>query len=101
MPQIKEHRYFIYILTNKKNGTLYTGVTNSLLRRSIEHKEKEKKNSFTAKYDLKFLVYYEIYQNIQEVISREKQLKGWNRAWKIKLIEKENPRWRDFFDDMV
>jgi putative endonuclease len=96
----KEHNYYIYILSNKRNGVLYIGVTNSLLRRTFQHKTKEDKNSFTAKYKTDKLVYYENYKYIEDALSREKELKKWNRSWKIKLIEKDNPTWRDMFRDM-
>jgi putative endonuclease len=96
----KEYRFYVYILTNKRNGTLYIGVSKSLYRRTLEHKLKQKPNSFTAKYNVYILVYFEIYQYIQDAINREKQLKKWNRAWKIRLIEKDNPSWRDIFHDM-
>ncbi len=95
----KEHRYYIYILANKKNGTLYIGVTNNLFNRIFQHKLKQNKNSFTAKYNINKLVYYEIYQYIEDAIKREKQLKKWKRQWKIGLIEKENFTWRDLFLD--
>ena len=96
----KEHRYYIYILASKRNGTLYIGVTGSLFKSTFKHKLKENQDSFTAKYNITKLVYYEIYQYVQDAIAREKQLKKWNRQWKIKLIEKENPAWRDLFHDM-
>jgi putative endonuclease len=95
-----EKCYYVYIMTNKRNGTLYIGVTNSLFRRSSDHKEKRNKNSFTDKYNIKRLVYYEVYQYVKDAILREKQMKKWNREWKIKLIEKENSSWRDLFYDM-
>jgi len=96
----KEHRYYIYILASKRNGTLYIGVTNSLFNRTYRHKLKANPNSFTARHNVTKLVYYEIYQYIQEAIKREKQLKKLTRAEKIDLIEKENPTWRDLFYDM-
>ena len=92
--------YYVYILTSKRNGTLYIGVTNNLLNRSFQHKTKENKKSFTAKYNVNRLVYYEIFTDVREAIAREKQLKKWKRKWKIELIEKENPTWRDLFDDL-
>ena len=95
-----ERNYYVYILASKRNGTLYIGVTNNLLNRSFQHKVKEDKNSFTAKYGVGRLVYCEIFIDIREAIAREKQLKNWRREWKIKLIEKENPAWRDLFDDL-
>jgi putative endonuclease len=97
----KEHKYFVYILASQRNGTLYIGVTNGLLKRNLQHKWKEKSDSFTAIYDVNKLVYYETYQWIQDAINREKQLKGWNRLWRLRLIEKENPEWRDLFVDMM
>ncbi|MEA3463705.1 MAG: GIY-YIG nuclease family protein [Patescibacteria group bacterium] len=96
----KEYRYYIYILSSKRNGTLYIGVTNSLLRRSFQHKLKENSKSFTARYNVTRLVYYETYGYIQNAIQREKQLKKWKCLWKIELIEQENPTWRDLFLDM-
>jgi putative endonuclease len=96
----KVHNYFIYILSNKKNGTLYIGVTNKLLARTYQHKNKLDPASFTAQHDINKLVYYENYQFIEDALTREKQLKKWHRSWKIKLIEKENPYWRDLTSDM-
>jgi len=96
----KERIYYIYILANKRNGTIYIGVTNNLFNRSFQHKLKENPSSFTAKHKIDKLVYFETYQYIQDAIVREKQLKKWNRQWKIELIEKENPTWRDLLRDM-
>jgi len=96
----KEHKYYFYILANKRNGTLYVGVTNSIFSRSFQHKLKENPGSFTAKHNVTSLVYYEEYQYIQDAIKREKQIKRWRRQWKIELIEKDNPTWRDLFKDM-
>ena len=86
--------YYIYILASGKNGTLYVGVTNSLDRRLYEHVHGNAKG-FTSKYAVKMLVYYEITESIEVAIQREKQLKKWNRVWKINLIEKVNPNWDD------
>lgn len=97
----EEKQYYVYILVSKRNGTLYIGITNNLLNRSFQHKIKQDKNSFTAKYNINRLVYYEIYSSADEAITREKQLKKWNRKWKIELIEKENLTWRDLFSDML
>jgi putative endonuclease len=96
----KEYNFYVYILTNKRNGTLYVGVTNSLLRRTFQHKTKQDKDGFTAKYSISRLIYFENYQYINDAIEREKELKKWERQWKIELIEKENPTWRDLFPDM-
>ena len=88
------YNYFVYILTNKKNGTLYIGVTNNLERRIWEHKN-ELHEGFTKKYKLKKLIYYEQFISIADAIKREKQLKGWLRSKKIELIEANNPNWDD------
>ena len=89
---------FVYILFNKRNGTLYTGVTYLLKRRVYEHKTKLHPDSFTAKYSVDKLGYYEEYLSIKEAIDREKQIKGGSRAAKIALIEGMNPNWEDLFD---
>ncbi len=96
-------QYFVYILTNKTNSTLYIGVTNDLIRRVYEHKKNllEDKNTFTTKYKVKKLVYYEIFQEIDSAIEREKQLKKWNRKWKEDLIEKLNPNWEDLYESII
>ena len=86
---------YIYILTNKNNTTLYVGVTNNLTLRIRQHKEKHDKKSFTARYNLDKLVYYEAFQMIGDAIAREKQLKAGSRGKKIALIEKENSAWSD------
>ncbi len=95
-----EKYYYTYILASKRNGTLYIGVTNNLLNRSFQHKIKLHKNSFTAKHNVNMLVHYEVYTDINNAIAREKQLKNWKRQWKIELIEKENPVWKDLFNDL-
>ena len=91
---------FIYIMTNKRNGTLYVGVTTNLLQRTYQHRN-HLIEGFTDKYNLDKLVYYEIYDDLHLAIAREKQLKKWKRAWKIKLIEILNPSWKDLFDSLV
>ena len=88
-------RYYVYILTSKENTALYVGVTNDLRRRLIEHKN-ELADGFTKRYHLHKLVYYEEYSEINDAISREKQLKGWSRRKKNALIEKRNPDWDDW-----
>ena len=88
---------FIYILTNKNNTTLYVGVTADLEQRIKQHKSKINKKSFSARYNLNKLVYYEAFQMIGDAIAREKQLKGGNRAQKIALIESINPTWEELF----
>ena len=89
---------YVYILFNKRNGTLYTGVTSFLKRRVYEHKTKLHPNSFTAKYSVDKLGYYEKFVSIKEAIEREKQIKGGSRATKIALIESMNPYWEDLYD---
>jgi putative endonuclease len=86
--------YYVYILASKRNGTLYIGVTNDLERRVAEHKQGVH-DGFTKKYGIKNLVYLEWFPDIRDAITREKQLKKWNRQWKLQLIEKENPEWID------
>ena len=90
--------YYVYILTNKKGGVLYTGVTNDLLRRTETHKAHADKKSFTSKYNADKLVYFETFNDITNAISREKQIKSGSRAKKVALIEKDNPLWRDLSD---
>ena len=92
--------YYVYILASYKNGTLYVGVTNDLFRRVYEHKEKINKNSFTAKYNVNKLVYYDILEDVYEAICREKYLKNLNRMKKIELIEKHNPIWKDLYEEL-
>ena len=92
------YQYYLYLLTNKKNGTLYIGVTNNLERRMFEHKNKLIKG-FTEKYNLDILLYFETFQCINDVIKREKNMKKWKRQWKINLIEKENSNWDDLSVD--
>ena len=89
----------VYILASKRNGTLYVGVTNDVMRRIWEHKSKAIEG-FTKIYDVHQLVYMEFYQTMPDAIHREKQLKKWHRSWKIELIERENPQWRDLYDQL-
>lgn len=86
--------YYVYILASQRNGTLYIGVTNNLLRRVFEHKNKFNRG-FTNEYNVNKLVYFEETNDIREGIRREKQLKKWNRDWKLRLIEEANPNWND------
>ncbi len=89
----------LYIMTNKNNTVLYTGVTNDLIR-VIEHKSGLDPNSFTSKYKIQKLVYYESFHSIQEAIDREKQIKGGSRAKKEKLINSSNPDWKDLWEEI-
>ena len=97
--QTKQSTGWVYILSNKKQGTLYIGVTNDLLRRVEEH-QAGIASGFASKYNCHQLVYYEWYNLITAAIAREKQLKNWKRAWKIDLIEQYNPSWRDLVGDL-
>ena len=89
----------VYILASKRNGTLYIGVTSDLARRGWEHKN-DLVEGFTRRYGVHTLVYAEPHEDMSSAIQREKQLKKWNRAWKIALIEKQNPTWRDLFPEI-
>ncbi len=91
--------FFVYFLASKKNGVIYTGVTNCLTKRVSEHKHNVNEG-FTEKYFVKRLVYFEEYKYIEEAIAREKCLKRWKREWKIKLIEKDNHEWRDQYNEI-
>ena len=95
-----EKKGYVYILFNKRNGTLYKGVTSNLVKRIYGHKNKFVKG-FTEKYAVDKLEYFEIYEDIEQAIEREKQIKKWNRNWKIKLIEKENPNWEDLYNEII
>ena len=90
----------VYILASRKNGTLYIGVTNNLVKRVWEHKHKWV-DSFSSKYNVNHLVYFETYDSMYDAISREKQLKNWKRQWKIELIETTNPNWDDLTTQII
>ena len=92
-------QYFVYMLASKRNGTLYIGVTNNLLKRVHQHKN-DVTEGFTRKYNVHSLVYYEVFNRIQDAITREKQIKKWKRQWKMELIEKSNPNWEDLFESL-
>lgn len=92
--------YYVYILASKRNGTLYVGVTNNLIRRVYEHKNNLVKG-FTEKYGVHMLVHYESCESVESAIRREKQLKEWQRKWKLRLIEETNPQWRDLYDEIA
>ena len=94
-----EKLYYVYMLASGRNGTLYVGVTNDLARRVWEHKT-DLVEGFTKKHGVHFLVWYEAHNDINGAIAREKQIKGWNRAWKIRLIEEHNSGWNDLFESV-
>ncbi len=87
-------QYYVYILASQRNGTLYIGVTRDLIKRTWEHKS-DVVESFTSRYAVHLIVWYEIHASIDTAITREKQLKKWNRDWKLRLIEESNPTWQD------
>jgi len=96
---MSERQYCVYILTNKNHTVLYTGVTNNLLRRMMEHRNKEG-SKFTAKYNVDKLVYFECGNSVEEAILREKRIKAGSRQKKLDLIDDFNPEWRDLFEDL-
>lgn len=91
---------YVYILASKRNGTLYTGVTSDLVKRIQEHRE-SRHAGFTKRHGLRMLVHYELHDDIADAIAREKAIKKWRRAWKLELIEKSNPDWRDLWFDIT
>ncbi|OIO51655.1 MAG: hypothetical protein AUJ11_01575 [Parcubacteria group bacterium CG1_02_44_65] len=97
---MQERYYYVYINTNRWNSVLYTGVTNNLLNRHYQHKIKDNNISFTAKYKVNKLVYYEMFSNINDAINREKQIKGGSRKKKLELIKTINQKWRDLSEDL-
>ncbi len=90
----------VYMLASQRNGTLYVGVTSNLVKRLWEHKNNVVQG-FTQRYDVHRLAYYELHASMEAAITREKQLKKWNRAWKLRLIEEHNPQWRDLWPDVI
>ena len=93
--------YYVYIMTNAHKTVLYTGVTNNLPRRVYEHKNHLDKGSFTDQYNCEFLVYYDYTTDVDSAIAREKQIKGWKREKKIRLIENINPTWNDLYESIL
>ena len=93
--------YYVYILSNNYNTTLYIGVTNNLIRRVYEHKNHVDPSSFTSRYHIDKLVYYEMYSEPELAIAREKQLKGRSRKYKNSIIEKDNPQWIDLYPSII
>ena len=93
--------YYVYIMTNANHRVLYTGVTNDLRRRAYEHRHHLDKGSFTDQYNATQLIYFEETSSSRGAIEREKQIKGWNRKHKIKLIESKNPNWDDLYDTIL
>jgi len=92
-----DKQFYVYILASKRNGTLYIGMTSNLVKRIWEHKN-DKINGFTKTYKIKMLVYFEAHNNVEIALTREKQIKKWSTAWKLRLIEEKNPSWNDLYD---
>ena len=97
---MSDRQYYVYLLANRKHGTLYCGVTNDLVRRVHEHRE-GLVEGFTLKHGLNRLVWFETHSNIESAIAREKIIKRWRRSWKFDLIEADNPIWIDLFEGLV
>lgn len=97
---VSGNTYSLYILASRRNGTLYVGVTNDLVRRAHEHRE-GLVPGFTKRYGIKLLVYFEVHGDIQVAIAREKRIKRWLRRWKLELIEGGNPQWRDLWPELT
>jgi len=92
--------YYVYIVASSRNGTLYIGVTNNLVKRNWQHKNKAFKG-FTSKYNVDKLVYFTTFEDVNEAIYFEKKLKNWNRQWKLRIIEEQNPEWIDLSEKML
>lgn len=101
VPKENSMTYYVYILTNANKNLIYIGVTNNLIRRVYEHKHHLDKGSYTARYNIDQLVYFEETSDVEAAISREKQLKGWNRARKNRLVESKNPEWKDIYTQIL
>ena len=97
---MNSNHYYVYILASKPYGTLYIGVTNDLVRRVWEHKN-DFVERFTKKYSVHYLVYYEQCEDAESAITHEKQMKKWKRRWKLELIEKTNPNWKDLYHEII
>ena len=95
-----EKHFYVYILASDRNGTLYNGVTSNLIQRIWQHREKQVEG-FSKKYAVQKLVWFEQHENAESAIAREKQIKKWNRDWKIRLIEETNPYWNDLYSSIV
>ncbi|MBZ0265684.1 GIY-YIG nuclease family protein [bacterium] len=94
----KQKTFYVYIMASQRNGTLYTGMTSDLFRRVWEHKNKKVKG-FTEEHNIQYLVYYEVHDSFETAVRREKQLKKWNRIWKLRIIEEMNPDWKDLYEE--
>ena len=92
--------FYVYMLCSRRNGTLYIGLTSDLIKRVYEHKN-NLVAGFTKKYNVHSLVWYEVHDSAETAIQREKQIKKWERPWKLRLIEELNPQWKDLYDDLL
>jgi putative endonuclease len=97
---VKRVQYYVYMLASRRNGTLYVGVTRDLVGRAYQHRTKATPG-FTSRYGVQRLVWFEVYDDPTNAISREKEIKKWRRAWKLRLIEESNPQCRDLYDDIA
>ncbi len=95
-----EKSFYVYMLTSRRNGTLYAGITSNLIQRVWQHRE-SMESGFSKEHAVKLLVWYEQHEAAYSAITREKQIKKWNRAWKIEMIEARNPYWRDLYGDIT
>jgi putative endonuclease len=93
-------QYYVYIMGSKRNGTLYTGITGDLIRRTYQHRN-GLLSGFTKKYGVTQLVWYEVHQDVNEAIKREKNIQAWKRQWKLRLIEESNPEWNDLYEEIT
>ncbi len=98
--KMTDKQYYVYIICNKRNGTLYTGITSNLIKRIWQHKN-GLVEGFSKRYSIKLLVYFEAHNDVEEAIFREKRIKKWNRKWKLNLIEKNNPNWDDLYQSLI
>jgi putative endonuclease len=97
---VPEKYYYVYVLANKPRGTTYIGVTSNLVRRVWQHKE-DQVEGFTKRYGIKMLVWFEQHEDVEQAILREKQIKKWDRLWKVELIESNNPEWNDLYETII
>ena len=95
-----ERAYYVYLLASGRYGTLYVGVTSDLIKRAWQHREASAEG-FTKTYNVKQLVWYEVHRDVRAAIMREKQIKKWNRTWKTRLIQEQNPQWRDLYAEIT
>ena len=96
-----DKQFFVYMMASGRRGTIYTGVTSDLVRRVWQHRSHAIKGSFTERYDVTLLVWFEEHGSADNAILREKRIKEWRRAWKVELIEQANPRWEDLWPDII